>query len=100
MDRVGAAVVGHLHDALQLQVGLRRRGAAEVMCLVRVADMDGAAVRVGVNSHGCNPELAARAHDANRDLAPVGDQHLAEEFFLHAMASRGWLGETTSPSLT
>ena len=70
------------------------------MRLVGVANVDGAAVGVGVNGRRRDAQLAAGAHHPNRDLAPVRDQDLVEELSFHAIASKGWLGDTTSPSLT
>ena len=46
MNRLRAYVVGDLDDLLQLQIGLGRRRAADVMRFVGVAHVDGAAIRV------------------------------------------------------
>ena len=100
MDRLGAAVVRDLDDPLELQIGLAWRRAADVMRLIRVARVDRVAVGVGVDGGGGDAHLAARAHDADGDLAAVGDQDLLKELSLHPTASSGWLGVTTSPSLT
>src|SRR6202022_2981812 len=58
------------------------------------------AIGVRVHRSGRDAELAARSHDADRDLASIGDEYFREEFAFHPTASRGWLGLTTSPSLT
>src|SRR5207302_10461489 len=57
-------------------------------------------VRVRVNGRGRDAQLPARPHHADRDLAPIRDQDLGEELFLQPIASSGWFGLTTSPSLT
>ena len=100
VDRVGAAVVSDLDDAIELEIGVGGGGAADVMRLVGVPDVDGAAVRVRVNGRGRDAQLPARAHDADRDLAPIRDQDFGKELFLQPIASSGWFGLTTSPSLT
>ncbi len=41
--------------------------------LVRLPDIQRAPVRVGINRHGTNAHLPQRAHDAQRNLAPVGN---------------------------
>ncbi len=46
MNRLRTAVVRGLDDALDLQVRLGRRRAADVVSLIRVADVDGVAVGV------------------------------------------------------
>ena len=79
MDRLGARVHGGLHDPLEVQVGLGRRGAADVDGLAGVTGVDGVAVGVGVDGDGGDVQLVAGAHDANRDLASIGDQDLGEE---------------------
>src|SRR5260370_1345134 len=78
MDRVCPAIVSHLDDALELEVGLGGRRSADVMRLVRVPDVDGAAVGVGINSRGGDAELAARPHDADCDLAAIRNQNFLE----------------------
>ena len=79
MDRLSAAVVRDLDDALELQVGLTRRRASDVVGLVRVARVDRVAVGVRVDGGGGDAELAARAHHADGDLAAIRDQDLLEE---------------------
>ena len=46
MNRLRTAVVRSLHDPLQVQVRVGRRGATDVVGLVCVADVDGVGVRV------------------------------------------------------
>jgi len=76
MYRLGAAVVRDLDDALELEIGLARRRAADVMSLVRISCVNRVAVGIGVNRDGRDAQLAARAHDADGDLASIGDQDL------------------------
>ena len=91
MYRLGAAVVRNLHDALELEIRLGRRRAADVMCLVRVARMNRIAVRVGVDRRGGDAQLAARPHDADGDLATIGDQDLFEKLAFHSFNRMSFL---------
>jgi stage V sporulation protein SpoVS len=84
--RVQAVRAGALEQAenrLAVQVALRRGLAAEGIGLVGEAYVHGAVVRIGVHGDGGHPELPARPHDPDRDLAPVGDQDLLQ----HAVPS-------------
>jgi hypothetical protein len=40
--------------------------------------MQCAAVRVGIDSHGCDAQLMARTNQAQCDLAAIGNQDLAK----------------------
>src|ERR1700687_5271120 len=101
MDRIRAAIMRNLDDALQLEVVLASRRGADVMGFVRVADVDCIAVGVRVNRRRRDAQLPTRAHHSDGDLAPIGDEDLVEELALdQPTARRGWLGLTTSPSLT
>jgi len=83
MDGLRAGVLGGLHDPLQVQVRLRRRGSSDVDRLAGVTSVDRVPVRVRVDRHGADVQLVAGTHDADRYLAPVGDQYLAKELALH-----------------
>ena len=49
------------------------------------AALPGMAIGVGVNGHRLDPHLLASPHDADGDLAPVGNEYLLD----HAMAFEG-----------
>src|SRR5262249_19625992 len=78
MDGLGTAARDHVDDGVRVQVALRSRLAAERVRLVGVPHVRGVAVELGVHGDRRHAELAARAHDADRDLASVGDEQLAE----------------------
>ena len=61
-------------DAVDAEVTLRRGARADVDGLVRLADVARIAIAVGVDRHGRDPHLAARAQHADGDLSPVGDE--------------------------
>ena len=79
MDRVDPGVVGDPQDVLDVQVGGDRVLAlADQEALVRLEAVQGEAVLVGVDGHRADAQLAGGAQDADRDLAAVRDQQLAE----------------------
>ena len=62
----------------QRQVGLRRLRRADADALVCELHVRRVLVGLGVHGDGADPELAAGADDAQRDLAAVGDEDFAE----------------------
>ena len=64
-------------ELVDAQVGLGRGVAAEGVRLVGQPRVQGVAVGVGVDGHAAEAGVAAGPDDADRDLAPVGDQNLA-----------------------
>ena len=76
---VGARRAHRVEDRLGVEVALGRGLAAERVRLVGVAHVLGVAVELGVHGDGRDAELAARPHDADRDLASVRDQDLREQ---------------------
>ena len=78
VHRLGAGAQRRAHDRLGHQVALRGRPGADQVRLVRVGDERRLAVSFGVDRDRPDPHLPQRAEDADRDLAPVGDQHLGE----------------------
>ncbi len=86
--RVHAVRAGGAHRVeyrLGVEVALGRGLAAERVGLVRVANVFGVAVEVGVHGDGRDPELATRAHHADRDLTSVRDQDLREQCIPYAL---------------
>ena len=82
VDGLGAALLDRAEDGVGVEVALGCGLAAEGVGLVGVADVQRITVEVGVDGDGGDAELAARAHDAHRDLSPVGDQDFSEHGFL------------------
>ncbi len=76
---LGAGAARGLDHGLDVQVGLAGRGGAEAHGLVRLKDVAGLRVRVGVHGHGADAEAAQGADDAHGDLAAVGHQHGVEQ---------------------
>jgi hypothetical protein len=78
VDGIGAQALGHLDEAVAQQVGLRRGRRADAHGLVGREHEGRAGVRVGVHGHRGDAQVAAGADDAQRDLAAVGDEQLAD----------------------
>ena len=74
VDRVGAAARGSLEDQVHVEVGLGRRVARQVYGVVGLGHERHAGIRVGVDRHRLDAEVAAGLEHAARDLATVGDQ--------------------------
>ena len=78
MDGLGAGAARRLEDAPRVEVALGRRRTAEQEGLVRVRNVPRRAVGLRVDRDRPDPELAQRPEDANRDLAAVRHENLAE----------------------
>src|SRR5580692_3288670 len=76
MDGVGAGGGGDREDLADVQVTGGGRVAAERERLVGGADVRRVPVRVGVNRDAGQAGVPAGPGDADRDLAPVGDEDL------------------------
>ena len=78
VERFGAAVDSGLNDGIDSQVAFGGRRRADVDGAVRLEDVQRAAVGVRVNGDGLDAEITAGAHDADGDLASVGDEDASE----------------------
>jgi hypothetical protein len=84
VDRLRTGLKRDLDDSFLVQVALGRRAGADEVRLVRAADVQCRAVGLGVDGDRADLELAKRAEDADRDLAPVRDEDLGKEGRPHA----------------
>ena len=75
-------------DLADVEVGLRRRAAAERDRLVGLAHEGRVGVGVGVDRDGRDAHRARGAEDAARDLAAVGDQQPTDRPAAHIRKSR------------
>ena len=78
MDRIDARRMRDVEDAIGAQITLGRRCGADLVRLVRAADVQGVGVRLGVHCNGGGAKLFERAHHSQGDLPAVGDQDLVE----------------------
>ena len=78
VDGVAAGGFGGVEDGVDVEVRLRDGGGTEPGGAVGAAHVQGAGVGVGVDGVRADAEAAAGAHDADGDLAAVGDQESVE----------------------
>ncbi len=79
MHRVGAGSLGDADHLLDGEVGRdRAHPLADPVGLVGLEAVEAELVLLGVDRDRLQPELVGGAHHADRDLAAVGDQDLAE----------------------
>ena len=78
VDRLGARFADDLEDALDVEVALGGRRAAEQVGLVGAPDVQRVAIDLGVHGDRRHAELLQRADHADRDLSAVGDEDLRE----------------------
>ena len=75
---LGAGLLDHLEQLVDLEVGLGRRPGAQQVGLGGALDVLRVAVGLRVDGDGGDAELVERADDAHGDLSTVGDEDLAE----------------------
>jgi hypothetical protein len=78
MDRVGAGGARGVEDSRDREIGLGGVAATERDGSIRPVDVDGRGVRLREDRDAADPELASSSEDADRDLAPVGDEKPAD----------------------
>ena len=87
MHRVAAGLLSRPNDRFDIEIG-RRPDALERHHLVRLAGMQRAGVVLRRNRHGGDAEFRRPPHDANGNLAPIGDQQLHLSLSLNLHRSR------------
>jgi len=78
MDGGCSACDGDSQDGIFVKVAILRTRSADAICLVGELYMERVRVGRGVDGYGLDAHLLARADDAHRDLAAVGDEDLLE----------------------
>ena len=85
MQRVAARCRGQIDQRVGVQIA-ENRVLADVVGLVGFLDVKRVAVGIGVDGDRLDTQFGTGAHDADSDLAPVGDQY----FLKHGLACRWW----------
>ncbi len=75
MDRVAVGPERGLHDEVVAQVALGGRRRPDAHRAVGAAGRQPVSVGIRRADHRLEPELLARVHDPQRDLAAIGDEH-------------------------
>ncbi len=78
VDGVGTGDLGGADDGRNVQIAVEASGRADADVLVGEPDVQRVLVGLGVDGHGLDAQLAARADHAQGDLSAVGDQHFVE----------------------
>ena len=78
MNRVSPASLRGLDDSLPDQIAFIRGRRADVDGLIGLACVDRTRVRVTVHSNGTDAQLAACAHDTDRNLSAICDEHFPQ----------------------
>ena len=79
MHRIGAAAAGRIDEAIDAQIALPRGAGSDGVRFVGEPHVKRRAIALGVDRHGRQIHLAARADDAHGNLAPVCDQDFLHE---------------------
>src|SRR5699024_1172556 len=69
---------GDIENLCRIEIGFSGAGAAEREGLVNEFGVQGGAVGIGVDSDGSDPRIRTCARDPDGNLAPVGDENLAQ----------------------
>ena len=78
MDGLRARDFGRGNDAIEIEVALAGEVGPDTDGLIGEANVQRLGVGFAVDGDGLDPHFVARAHHAQRDLAPVGDEDLLE----------------------
>ena len=78
VDAIGPRASDDIEDLVDVEVGLARGVAVQRICLVGQPHVQRVPVESRIDGDGGNPQVAAGAHDPDRDLTPIGDKHLGE----------------------
>jgi hypothetical protein len=78
MNRICPVAPGGIQYPVDIKIALRRGRCPEMGGFIGLADMQGGAIRVGVDGHGADTHLTQCAYNPQRDLAAIGDQNLCE----------------------
>jgi hypothetical protein len=78
MDRVGTGLVRRVEQLSEVEVGLRRRLAAESERLIGEPYVRCVGVGFSVNSHARQPGVPGRPNHTDRDLPTIGNKHLGD----------------------
>jgi hypothetical protein len=81
VDRIGSGAPGRIQDRVDLEIALRRRGAADQHRLIGHLDMQRACIGFGIDRDRGNAHFPRRANDPAGNLAPVGDEDFAEHHY-------------------
>ena len=106
MDGVGAGDLAGGDDGGNVEIAVLGGGRPDADALVRELDVHRLLVGGRIDGDRGDAELLGRAHDAQRDLSPVGNEDFIEHrgstraTARHSMTISGWSYSTGEPSAT
>ena len=115
MNGVGAGDLARRDNGGNVEIAVARRRRPDAYALVRKLDVHRVPVGGRIDRDGRDAEFLGRAHDSQRDFAPVGDQDFIEHRGElpdrsqpprrnsdrgHSMIINGWSYSTGAPSAT
>ena len=77
---VGPAGAGRVHQGVDVEIGVGRRGARQAHELVGFGHVRRVGVGLRIHRHAADAEAARAADHAPGDLAPVGDEELGDHW--------------------
>ena len=80
MERVAARRGRQVDQRVRVQIA-ENRVLADVIGLVGLLHMEGVTIGIGIDGDRLDAQFGAGAHDADGDLAPVGDQYFLKHGF-------------------
>src|SRR3954453_1860775 len=102
MDRIGGAFARRIDHARDVEVRLARIARAERDRIIEIASNVADVVRLRVSEHRLDARLAARARNAHRDFAAIGDEEFADHLVLPSAnflrPHRPWQRDAATPA--
>ena len=80
MNRLRTRTSSNVEDQITAEIGFCSRGRPQAIRLVRFKDMKRSTVRVRIDGNRMDAKLTTAPQDAERDLATIGDQNLANSY--------------------
>jgi hypothetical protein len=87
VQRVAPGALRDVDELVDSQVALGREGGADVVRLVRHADVQRLAIGVAVDGDGADPHFVQGARDAHGNFASIRDENLTEHRAPHSASS-------------
>ena len=81
MNRVHISNLCRRNHRRHIQIAVAQPRRPNANRLVGKADVQRIAIRLAVDSDRANPEFLARVQNAQRDLAPIGNQNLTKHSY-------------------
>ncbi len=81
MHGVSPTLMGNLDQAHLIEITLKRFRRTQLVCLIGHANMQSAAICLGIDGDGADAEFLGSSNNPNRNFAPIRNQQ-----FIHSSA--------------